>query len=857
MPTTHRAAFVVFLAAGLGGCAANTPQADPAPASPSMPIFMDDVPPPVKRATMKACDLSAPGAVCWGSTPAEVFDSARLANPIQLPEGGVFRRVKEILPPHQPPQPAGAGPPNALVAGEALDEGRASVQETWPAIGATGWNPPDPTLAVGPNHVVTTVNQQIAWYTRTGTVQVNIPLGSAGNPGFFEPVGGSTFVFDPKCFYDHLAQRFVVMAPEVYSNTQEAYLCIAVSDDSNPNGTWYKYRTDAVISVNGTTYWWDYPGFGYDAGAYYVTSNLFGLNAGGFGGTGFRVFNKTPMLTGQPATYATLRDGNAASVQVAQHFGTPIAPYFVATGSSTQIRVRAITNPLTNPAIVSSTVSVPSYSGPTDAPTPGGDISTVDSRIMNACWRNGKLLAAHTITSGGKNVARWYEINTNNWPTSGSCSLAQSGNVDPGPGLHGFFPAIYSNAAGEIGMVLGTSSAGQYPGVAVTGRRPADPNGRMGVPVLVKPGEAGASGRWGDYFDMAIDPVDDTTFWCIGEYARANGWSNWITSFLVSDDPLVHAVPDDAGAVSAGVTRTIDVMANDWHSTGLSFVIDSFTSSSIQGGSVTRSVGSGPGGRDQLVYVAPTGVNANDSFTYTLRDSAGNTATAAVSVFATDPATWRAPDSVGSLRTGVNVAYYELNGPSVLPNFNALRAYGFDDLVDVNLPSTDGVFATSERADNLGAVFTGYVRVTQGGYYMLSLTSDDGSKMFIGDDLLISNDGTHGMRTVSGAIGLLPGNHRVRIEFFEGGGGAGLVASIGPFNGAVVPIPGSQWWRDRCTPDMNQDGSVDQGDIACLIAAVAGDLACTTLNPDFNGDGSADQGDIQALIRVVAGSPCP
>ena len=50
---------------------------------------------------------------------------------------------------------------------------------------------------------------------------------------------------------------------------------IAISDDADPNGVWYKYRTDAVTTIGTSTYWWDFPGAGYDQNAYYVTGNLF------------------------------------------------------------------------------------------------------------------------------------------------------------------------------------------------------------------------------------------------------------------------------------------------------------------------------------------------------------------------------------------------------------------------------------------------------------------------------------------------------------------------------------------------------------------------------------------------------
>jgi len=60
-----------------------------------------------------------------------------------------------------------------------------------------------------------------------------------------------------------------------------------------------------------------------------------------------------------------------------------------------------------------------------------------------------------------------------------------------------------------------------------------------------------------------------------------------------------------------------------------------------------------------------------------------------------------------------------------------------------------------------------------------------------------------------------------------------------------------------CDADINCDGSPDQGDVACMILAVAGDTSCICQDPDFNLDGSADQGDVAAVIGVVAGQPCP
>lgn len=67
---------------------------------------------------------------------------------------------------------------------------------------------------------------------------------------------------------------------------------------------------------------------------------------------------------------------------------------------------------------------------------------------------------------------------------------------------------------------------------------------------------------------------------------------------------------------------------------------------------------------------------------------------------------------------------------------------------------------------------------------------------------------------------------------------------------ATFPLP-------PCDPDLNQDGNVDQTDIAYLVDVIAGGPNGTGIDPDFNHDGNADQGDIDSLIDVVAGGNCP
>ncbi len=492
-------------------------------------------------APLPPVDLTEPGSFAIGTAEVQIIDTNLIEPQIQADTGwtGRIRQIKEILPPHTRPDWQVEGAANDLVAGELSGEIRVQPGELWPGLNQTPWTPPDPTLAVGPQHVIMTVNMALGFYRKDGTLLFSQNLDNTGNPGFFEDVGAGNFTFDPKCFYDHLSGRFVIVALEVYGSTQ-SWIDIAVSDDSDPMGVWYKYRTNSVIRVGNNTYWVDYPGFGYDGRAYYVTGNLFGLNNSGFGGVLFRSFDKRPLLNGQPAVYTDVRDGSGASVQAGQHFGSNSVPFFVSVASTTSLRINAIENALSTPVLRATTVSVPSFSYPSGgAPNGGGTLDVLDGRILNVHWRNGNLYATHCVRISNKNQARWYHMQTGNWPFSGSVTLVQSGNVDGGvddrgAAYHTFFPAIYSNRHGDVGLVVGKSSTNKFASVEVTGRRAGDPPGTMGPLQQLKIGSARANGRYGDYYDIAIDPVNDSTFWVIGEYSESSGWATWIGSFDVT-----------------------------------------------------------------------------------------------------------------------------------------------------------------------------------------------------------------------------------------------------------------------------------------------------------------------------------
>ncbi len=94
---------------------------------------------------------------------------------------------------------------------------------------------------------------------------------------------------------------------------------------------------------------------------------------------------------------------------------------------------------------------------------------------------------------------------------------------------------------------------------------------------------------------------------------------------------------------------------------------------------------------------------------------------------------------------GVLAEYYELDSPDELPDFDTLDPYAMERVAKIDFASTSEEFAGSGRADDVGAVFTGSLVVPESGPYSLFLESDDGSRLVVGDRVLVDNDGLHGM----------------------------------------------------------------------------------------------------------------
>lgn len=122
---------------------------------------------------------------------------------------------------------------------------------------------------------------------------------------------------------------------------------------------------------------------------------------------------------------------------------------------------------------------------------------------------------------------------------------------------------------------------------------------------------------------------------------------------------------------------------------------------------------------------------------------------------------------------GLSYAYYEINPSkpwSRLPDFSAFT------------PEKTGIepsFSLSPREqDNYFAfVFTGYIKIEEAGTYFFYSLSDDGSKIYLNNELVVDNDGIHPEEVEYNSVELEEGYQKIRIEFFENYGEERLYVS--------------------------------------------------------------------------------
>jgi hypothetical protein len=141
------------------------------------------------------------------------------------------------------------------------------------------------------------------------------------------------------------------------------------------------------------------------------------------------------------------------------------------------------------------------------------------------------------------------------------------------------------------------------------------------------------------------------------------------------------------------------------------------------------------------------------------------------------------------VRRGLKGEYFETIQPSGPPVLSAI-----DDEISTERV-TRAWFGSAPQTFSVR--WTGYLAIDENAIYTFSLTSDDGSTLWIDGRILVDNGGRHNAITRSAQVRLDRGMHPLMLEYFQAGGPYAIALSWRRDNGhAAAPVP--PW---RLSPD--------------------------------------------------------
>jgi hypothetical protein len=410
-------------------------------------------------------------------------------------------------------------------------------QPNFPGLGENGSIPPDPNIAVGPNHIVQVVNIDIAVFDKSGNVFAGYPKrlsslwGALGGPCATNNAG------DPVVQYDRLADRFVVTQLGRLSSPYSE--CIAVSKTNDPTGAYNLYSYSFGSNLN------DYQKFSVwptaTNGAYLATYNLF-ANGASFVGSELCAYERAAMLNGAASPAAVCFTISSDGGFLPSDLDGPTAPLdgtpglFMNFETSSSLRMYKLSPNFGNPS--SSTLSAPTDIGVASfneacnggpcIPQPNTTqlLDSLGDRLMyRLAYRNfgdhESIVVNHSVAAGSSVGVRWYELRDTPPSAGAAFSLYQQGTFAP-DSAYRWMGSIAMDQAGDMALGYSESSSSLFPSINYTARLSTDPLGTMGSENTLQSGGGSQTGytRWGDYTAMRIDPSDDCTFWYTDEYTR-------------------------------------------------------------------------------------------------------------------------------------------------------------------------------------------------------------------------------------------------------------------------------------------------------------------------------------------------
>jgi len=94
--------------------------------------------------------------------------------------------------------------------------------------------------------------------------------------------------------------------------------------------------------------------------------------------------------------------------------------------------------------------------------------------------------------------------------------------------------------------------------------------------------------------------------------------------------------------------------------------------------------------------------------------------------------------------------------------------------------------------DHFAVIFHSTLVIEKDGKYRFRLTSDDGAKLYIDNQLVVDNDGSHSQSSKFGNVDLKAGDHLIKVEYFDDTAGQSLEVQYAPEGQPTRPIFGKE-----------------------------------------------------------------
>lgn len=412
------------------------------------------------------------------------------------------------------------------------------------------FTPTDPTIAVGPNHVIGGWNIGFRIFDKD--------LNPLTNSASLNTIFSGQVIGDPIFLYDHEADRFIITE---FSNNPNGFK-VAVCQGPNPlTDGWFVYQGQF-----NTGSFPDYTKFSIWHDGYYVTANI---------GSSNRLFvvEREKMLLGQAAQFQAFQlpgivTSGFYSPQVfsAQGPDLPEVPATVVYQqddswggvANDHLKLWSVTLDWATPgnSTISSAVQVPvtPFQGVFNAgsfanlPQPFGGgplIDAMQATVMNQAqlrkfdtYNSAVFNFVVRINTSGANWAaiRWYEMRQD--VGGGPWTIHQEGTyVSPGE-KSAFNGSMGIDVDGNIGMAystIGTRDVQERISIKYTGRFADDPLGEMTVEEtqIALSSANNPNTRYADYSHTVIDPADGKTFYNNNEFFNSNR-RNVLSAFRIA-----------------------------------------------------------------------------------------------------------------------------------------------------------------------------------------------------------------------------------------------------------------------------------------------------------------------------------